>query len=257
MAMQSEAELKERARGLKLWGLLANWESMSKQAWVREYLGVEEDERDRRSLERRIHGARLGAFKAMADFDWEWPEKIDRDQVEDLLQLSFLDDATNVVLLGPSGIGKTMIAQNLGHQALQHGHTVRRVTASEMLNDLAAQDSSAALTRRLRRYCGPRLLILDEVGYLSYDGRYGDLLFEVVSRRHLQRSTVLTSNKAFSEWTQVFAGASCVSALVDRIVHRAEIVKIAGESYRKKEAAERAEQKAKERAEKSKKRRTT
>lgn len=255
MATQSEAELKDRARRLKLWGLLANWELLSKQAWVREYLGVEEDERDRRSLERRIHGARLGAFKSMADFDWDWPEKIDRDQVEDLLQLSFLDDATNVVLLGPSGIGKTMIAQNLGHQALQHGHTVRRVTASEMLNDLAAQESSAALTRRLRRYCGPRLLILDEVGYLSYDGRYGDLLFEVVSRRHLQRSTVLTSNKAFSEWTQVFTGASCVSALVDRIVHRAEIVKIAGESYRKKEAAERAEQKAKERAGKSKKRR--
>jgi len=257
MARQSETDLKDRARRLKLWGLLAQWESLSKQAWVREYLSVEEDERDRRSLERRIHGARLGAFKSMADFDWQWPEKIDRDQVEDLLQLSFLDDATNVVLLGPSGTSKTMIAQNLGHQALQHGHTVRRVTASEMLNDLAAQESSAALTRRLRRYCGPRLLILDEVGYLSYDGRYGDLLFEVVSRRHLQRSTVLTSNKAFSEWTQVFAGASCVSALVDRIVHRAEIVKIAGESYRKKEAAERAEQKAKERADKSKKRRSS
>lgn len=255
MTMPSEVELKDRARRLNLWGLLANWESLSKQAWVREYLGVEEDERDRRSLERRIHGARLGAFKAMADFDWEWPEKIDRDQVEDLLHLGFLDDATNVVLLGPSGIGKTMIAQNLGQQALQHGHTALRVTASEMLNDLAAQESSAALTRRLRRYCRPRLLILDEVGYLSYDGRYGDLLFEVVSRRHLQRSTVLTSNKAFSEWTQVFAGASCVSALVDRIVHRAEIVKITGESYRKKEAEERAEQKAKERAEKSKKKR--
>jgi DNA replication protein DnaC len=253
MAMQSEAELKDRARRLKLWGLLANWDSMSKQAWVREYLGAEEDERDRRSLERRIHGARLGGFKAMADFDWDWPETIDRDQIEDLLQLSFLDDATNVVLLGTSGLGKTMIGQNLGYQALQRGHTVRRVTASEMLNDLAAQESSAALTRRLRRYCGPRLLILDEVGYLSYDSRYGDLLFEVISRRHLQRSTVLTSNKGFSEWAQVFAGASCVTALIDRIVHRAEIVKIAGESYRKKEAAERAEQKAKERADKSKK----
>ncbi len=189
MAMQREAELRDRARRLGLWGLLANWESLSKQDWVREYLGVEEDERDRRSLERRIRGARLGAFKSMADFDWEWPDTIDRDQVEDLLQLSFLDEATNVVLLGPCGLGKTMIAQNLGYQALQHGHSVRRVTASEMLNDLAAQDSSAALTRRLRRYCGPRLLILDEVGYLSYDGRYGDLLFEVVSRRHLQRST--------------------------------------------------------------------
>jgi DNA replication protein DnaC len=149
-----------------------------------------------------------------------------------------------------------MVAQNLGHQALQHGHTVRRVTASEMLNDLAAQESSAALQRRLRRYCAPQLLILDEVGYLSYDGRYGDLLFEVVSRRHLQRSTVLTSNKSFSEWTEVFAGASCVTALIDRIVHRAEIVKIDGESYRKKEAEERAAQKAKERAEKSKKKRS-
>jgi len=109
MAMPSEAELQERARRLKLWGLLANWDKLSKQAWVREYLGVEEDERDRRSLERRIHAARLGAFKAMADFDWDWPAKIDRDQVEDLLQLAFLEDATNVVLLGPSGIGKTMI----------------------------------------------------------------------------------------------------------------------------------------------------
>lgn len=257
MAMQSEAEMKDRARRLKLWGLLANWESMSKQAWVREFLGVEEGERDRRSLERRIRGARLGAFKTMADFDWEWPEKIDRDQVEDLLQLGFLDDATNVVLLGPSGIGKTMIAQNLGSQALQHGHTVLRVTTSEMLNDLAAQDSSAALTRRLRRYCKPRLLLLDEVGYLSYDGRYGDLLFEVVSRRHLQRSTVLTTNKAFSEWTQVFAAASCVSALVDRIVHRAEIVKIDGDSYRQKEAMERAERRAKERAAAAKKRRSS
>lgn len=256
MASQADADLMERARRLKLWGLLANWATLSKQPWVREYLGAEEGERDRRSLERRIHGARLGAFKSMADFDWSWPMKIDRDQVEDLLQLSFLEDATNVVLLGPSGIGKTMIAQNLGHQALQHGHTVRRVTASEMLNDLAAQESSAALQRRLRRYCAPRLLILDEVGYLSYDGRYGDLLFEVVSRRHLQRSTVLTSNKAFSEWTQVFAGASCVSALVDRIVHRAEIVKVDGASYRKKEAEERAAAKSKERAEKSKKKRS-
>lgn len=256
MATQSDAELKDRARRLNLWGLLANWESMSKQAWVREYLSLEESERDRRSLERRVRAARLGAFKTMADFDWEWPEKIDRDQVEDLLQLGFLDDATNVVLIGPSGIGKTMIAQNLGYQALQHGHTVLRVTASEMLNDLAAQESSAALARRLRRYCKPRLLLLDEVGYLSYDGRYGDLLFEVVSRRHLQRSTVLTTNKAFSEWTQVFAAASCVSALIDRIVHRAEIVKIDGDSYRQKEAMERAERRAKERAAAKKKRRS-
>jgi hypothetical protein len=85
MATHSDAALKERARRLKLWGLLANWESLSKEPWVRDYLGVEEDERDRRSLERRVRRARLGAFKAMADFDWAWPQKIDRDHVEDLL----------------------------------------------------------------------------------------------------------------------------------------------------------------------------
>lgn len=257
MTTHNDAAMKERARRLKLWGLLANWETMSKESWVRDFLGVEEDERDRRSLERRVRSARLGAFKAMADFDWEWPKKVDRDHVEDLLQLGFLDDAANVVLLGPSGVGKTMIAQNIGYQALQHGHTVLRVTASEMLNDLAAQESSAALARRLRRYCKPALLLLDEVGYLSYDGRYGDLLFEVVSRRHLQRSTVLTTNKAFSEWTQVFAATSCVSALVDRIVHRAEVVSIAGESYRQKEAMERAARLAKERATTKRKRKSS
>lgn len=256
MTPQAEAEMRERARRLGLWGLLANWATMSKQAWVREYLAVEEDERSRRSLERRIRAARLGAFKSIADFDWDWPESIDRDHIEDILQLGFLEEAANVVLLGPSGIGKTMISQNLGYQALQHGHTVLRVTASEMLNDLAAQESSAALARRLRRYFGPRLLILDEVGYLAYDGRYGDLLFEVVSRRYEHKSTVLTTNKVFSEWTQVFETASCVSALVDRIVHKAEIVKIAGRSYREKEAAERAERRAAERKAKAGKRRT-
>lgn len=253
MTRRRDDELRERAHRLGLWGLLANWEELCRQDWVCDFLTTEEDERARRSLERRIRAAKLGDFKSIADFDWEWPTSIDRDQVEDVLHLSFLDEAANVVLLGPSGIGKTMLAHNIGYQALQEGYTVLRVTASEMLNDLAAQDSSAALARRLRRYCGPGLLLLDEVGYLSYDGRYGDLLFEVVSRRYEQKSTVLTTNKVFSEWTQVFETAGCVSALVDRIVHRAEIVKIEGRSYREKEARERNERRAKER--KAKKRR--
>lgn len=257
MTPQAEAEMKERARCLGLWGLLANWDSLSKQTWVREYLGVEEDERSRRSLERRIRGARLGAFKSMADFDWQWPKTIDRDHVEDLLQLGFLDEAANVVLFGPSGTGKTMVAQNLGYQALQHGHTALMTKASVMLTDLAAQDSAAALAKRLRRYCRPRLLVVDEIGYFPHTGRAADLFFEVISQRYGQRSTVMTSNKVFSEWREVFGGAGCVSAIVDRVVHKAEIVKIDGDSYRQKEAMERAEQKAKERKERSKKRRSS
>ncbi|MBP8300839.1 MAG: IS21-like element helper ATPase IstB [Planctomycetes bacterium] len=251
----ADATLQDRARRLGLWGLLANWDSLIKQSWVREYLTTEEEERNRRSLERRIHSAKLGAFKSIADFDWDWPDAIDRDHLEEILQLGFLDEAANVVLLGPSGTGKTMISQNLGYQALLNGHTVLRVTTSEMLNDLAAQDSSTAMARRLRRYCAPRLLLLDEVGYLSYDGRYGDLLFEVISRRYEQKSTVLTTNRVFSQWTEVFETASCVSALVDRIVHKAEIVNIVGKSYREKEAHERAERRTSARQAKATKRR--
>lgn len=251
MTARADAELRERARRLGLWGLLANWATMSREPWVREYLGVEEDERGRRSLERRIRGARLGVFKSIADFDWQWPKLVDREQVEDLLQLSFLDEAANVVLFGPTGIGKTMIAQNLAHQALQQGHTALMTTASAMLNDLSAQDSAAGLARRLRRYCRPRLLVLDEIGYFVHAGRAADLFFEVISQRYGQRSTVMTSNKPFSEWPAVFDGAGCVSAIVDRVVHKVEIVTIDGESYRQKEALERAEQKAKDRRERA------
>lgn len=257
MKPPAEADLKERARRLGLWGLLASWDSLSKEAWVRDYLGVEEDERRRRSLERRIRGARLGAFKSMADFDWQWPKVVDRDHVEDLMQLGFLGESANVVLFGPTGTGKTMIAQNLGHQALLNGHAALMTTASAMLNDLAAQDSAAALARRLRRYCRPRLLLLDEIGYFVHAGRAADLFFEVISQRYGQKSTVMTSNKPFSEWPAVFGGAGCVSAIVDRLVHKVEIVKIDGESYRQKEAMERAEQKSKERKEREKQRRTS
>jgi DNA replication protein DnaC/transposase len=239
MPTKSDEKRHEQARQLGLWGLLAHWDEYGGEPWVERLLEYEEEERQRRSLERRIHNAKLGRFKPLADFEWGWPKSIDRDLIDDVLRLDFLDEAANVVVIGPNGVGKSTIAQNIGYQALLAGYSVRRVTASEMLNDLAAQDSSAALARRLRRYCNPSLLIVDEIGYLAFDSRYGDLLFEVVSRRHETKSIVLTTNKPFSEWNDVFPNASCVTALVDRLVHKAEIVKIDGASYRAKEARER------------------
>ena len=134
------------------------------------------------------------------------------------------------------------------HQAILRGHTARFTLASAMLNDLAAQDSAAALNRRLRHYCRPALLVCDELGYLSYDSRYADLLFEVVTRRYQQRSTIITTNKPFSEWNQVFPNAACVVTLVDRLVHRSEILTIAGDSYRLKEAQEQAAQRKAQRS---------
>jgi DNA replication protein DnaC len=127
-----------------------------------------------------------------------------------------------------------MIAQNLAYQAIRKGYT-----ASELLNDLAAQDTGSGLLRRLKRYCRPDLLVIDEVGYLASSNRHGDLLFEIVTRRYQEKSILITTNKPFAEWSAVFPSAGCVTTLVDRLTHNADIVKIAGESYRLKESNER------------------
>ncbi len=243
--------LADRARRLGLYGFLAHWDELGGQPWVPLLLDCEEAERQRRSLERRIGTSKVGRFKPLADFDWSWPRKIDRALIEELLQLAFIAEATNVILAGPNGVGKSTIAQNLAHQALLRGYTVRCTTASAMLNDLAAQDTSTALTRRLRHYTTPAVLLVDEVGYLSYDSRAADLLFEVVSRRHEQRPVILTTNKPFAEWNEVFPNSSSVTALIDRLLHHAEIIQIDSDSYRAKEAKERAAQKARQRAARS------
>lgn len=241
-----------RLKRLGLHGIIARWGDLQAEPWLTQLADVEETERQRRSLERRIHNARIGSFKPLADFDWAWPKQIDREHIEDLFSFQFLRDAANVVLVGPNGIGKSMIAQNLAYQALLAGYAVRFTSASAMLNELAAQDSSRSLQRRLRRYVNPALLVVDEVGYLSYDNRHADLLFEVVTQRYQQRSMVITTNKSFEEWNEVFPSAACVVTLIDRLIHKAEIANIDGESYRLKEAKERAAQRAKDRAAKRK-----
>jgi DNA replication protein DnaC len=242
-------QLTQRLRRLNLYGLLAHLEQIATEPWLARVLEIEESERLHRSLKRRVDNARLGTFKPMADFDYAWPKELDRALLEELLTLGFLGQAANVVIIGPNGLGKTMIARNLLHQAVLRGYTARFTAASDMLHDLAAQDSSTALARRLRRYTAPALLCVDEVGYLAYDTRYADLLFEVITRRYqLRRPLVLTTNKTFREWNEVFPNATCVVALVDRLVHRSEILTLAGDSYRLKEAQERAAQRAAQRS---------
>lgn len=242
-------ELKQRLRQLNLYGLLAHVEELATEPWLARVLDIEQSERYRRGLKRRLDNARLGTCKPMADFDYHWPKELDRALLDDLFTFGFLEQAANVVIVGPNGLGKTMIAKNLLHQAVLRGYTARFTAASDMLHDLAAQDSSTQLARRLRRYTAPSVLGIDEVGYLAYDTRYADLLFEVITRRYqLRRPLLLTTNQAFSEWNQVFPNATCVVALVDRLVHRSEILAINGESYRLKEARERAARRAAERS---------
>lgn len=239
----TRAELDQRRqqlRTLALYGLFAQDDALLSEPWVERIIEIEARERHSRSLKRRLANARIGAFKPIADFDWDWPKRVERALIEELLTLNFVNDAVNVVLLGPNGIGKTMLAHNLIHHGVLKGFTARFTTASDMLHELAAQDSDASLARRLRRYTQPTLLAIDEVGYLAYDNRYADLLFEVVTRRYLQRPIIVTTNKPFGEWNHVFPNAACVVTLVDRLVHRSELIALEGESYRLKEAKERA-----------------
>lgn len=244
--MTKSSDLLARAKRLGLHGLVARWSEYDTQPWVLSLLELEEAERTQRSLVRRLASARLGRFRPMADFDWKWPKKIDRAQVEELFTLGFIREAENPILIGPNGVGKTLIAQNLAHHALMGGYTVLFTTASEMLGELASRDSAHAQQQRIRHYVRPQLLVVDEVGYLSYDNNHADLLFQVVTRRYERAgcATVVTTNKPFGEWNQVFPNVACVVTLIDRLTHRAEVVQIEADSYRFKESKQRSADKA-------------
>jgi len=249
-----ESETMTRARALGLHGLLADWNRVKQEPWVEELLRLEESERKRRSLDRRMRNAHIGEFKHMTHYDWSWPRKINRLAVEDVVSGCFLREKSNVVIVGGTGASKTMIAKNTAYNAAVDGYSVRFTTVSEMLADLGEQDTSTALCRRLPRYCRPDLLCIDEIGYLSYNARAADLLFEVVSQRcQTGRSILATTNKSFEQWGQVFASAGCLAIVVDRLLHRCEVLRIDAESYRAKESSERARTKEQQRAERIRK----
>lgn len=240
-------DLKQRARKLGLKVIVADWDHYAGQSWVPEFIAAEESERQRRNLERRLREAQIGQYKPMAAFDWDWPQKVNREQVEELLTLGFMEEAANVILVGTNGLGKTMIAQNLASNALSRGYSTKFIKASQMLNQLHNCDSPSSLKRCLKKYSSPALLLIDEVGYMSYSNGYADLLYEVISSRYQIASTVITTNRGFKQWGEIFPNAACVATMVDRLTHKAEAVLIEGESYRQKEALERAEAKEKER----------
>jgi DNA replication protein DnaC len=192
-------------------------------------------ERSRRSLERRLRLSGIKSFKPMADFDWAWPTKIERDVIERALTLDFLQEGRNLVLVGTNGLGKTMIAQNIGHAAVMAGSSVLFRSAPALLEELHRQ-SPEGRRRKLRGYAGVGLLCIDEVGYLSFDDKAADLLYEVINRRYERKSVIVTTNRPFREWNEVFPNATCIATLLDRLLHHADVTVIEGDSYRVRES---------------------
>jgi DNA replication protein DnaC len=196
---------------------------------------AEAEERSRRSLERRLRMSGIKSFKPMADFEWSWPSKVERDVIERALTLDFLGEARNLVLVGRNGLGKTMIAQNICHAAVLGGHSVLFRSAAALLEELHRQTPEGR-RRKLRTYANVGLLCIDEVGYLSFDDKAADLLYEVVNRRYERKPVILTTNRSFKEWNEVFPNATCIVTLLDRLLHHADVSVIEGESYRVRES---------------------
>jgi DNA replication protein DnaC len=196
---------------------------------------AEVNERARRSLERRLRLSGIKSFKPMTDFEWSWPTQIERELIERALTLEFLPQARNLVFVGRNGLGKTMIAQNICHAAVQAGSSVLFRSAAALLEELHRQ-SPEGRRGKLRTYANVGLLCIDEVGYLSFDDKAADLLYEVVNRRYERKPLILTTNRPFKEWNEVFPNATCIVTLLDRLLHHADVTVIEGESYRVRES---------------------
>lgn len=200
---------------------------------------AEAEDRSRRSLERRLRISGIKNFKPMVDYEWTWPTKIERDVIERALTLDFLPEARNLVLVGRNGLGKTMIAKNICHAAVFAGSSVLFRSAPALLEELHRQTPEGR-RHKLRIYANVGLLCIDEVGYLSFDDKAADLLYEVINRRYERKSLIVTTNRPFKEWNEVFPNATCIATLLDRLLHHADVTLIEGESYRVRESEQEA-----------------
>ncbi len=237
--------LHEELQKIRLFHIAQNLDEFlskaEKESWkpkriIEQIINLETKERFERSTQQRLKAAKLGKLRLMAHFDWAWPKEIDRPLIEELMHLEFMKEHQNVILAGSQGVGKTMIAKNIALSAIYAGHRVLFTTAADLVLDLAAQETTGQLARRIKRYQTPQLLVIDELGYLNFDTRAADLLFDVVTKRYEAGSIVVTTNLAFKDWGSIFQGATSVAPLIDRLTHKAEITKIVADSYRTKES---------------------
>jgi len=240
--------LQEHLAYLKLADIAAQFEPLATEAaakgwshaeYLRRLLEGECRARQQRAIERRVQAARFPVIKTLDQFRWDWPKKINELQVKNLFRLTWAEKKTNVILMGGVGLGKSHVATALGYEACQRGHPVLFTTAVDALNNLVAAQAAQRLKAELKRYLAPAVLVLDELGYLPLDKTGADLLFQIISQRYERGSLIITTNKAYKNWPEIFNhDAGITSAILDRVLHHAETVVIEGKSYRMKDQIE-------------------
>jgi DNA replication protein DnaC len=241
-------ELDQNLSYLKLHFIRDNYELMAKQAaekqwnhvhYLTELIQAQAHQRRDRAIERRIYQARFPQIKTLEQFNWSWPKKINQPQVQNLFRLKWIEDKSNVILIGGVGLGKTHLATALGYEACLQGHSVLFSTAVEAINNLTAAKSAGRLKQELNKYLKPDLIVCDELGYLPIDKAGADLLFQIISHRYEKGSLIVTTNRVFKDWPEIFNNDSTLtSALLDRLLHHTETVVIEGDSYRMKDIIE-------------------
>lgn len=213
--------------------------AISKQPTYAEFLGelvtAEAEARSTRQLQARLRLANLPSAKTLSSFDFGFQPSVDERTVRELAGLSFVSEASNIVLLGPPGVGKTHLAVALSMEAIRGGYSAYFVTAHDLVTDLGRALREGQLPQRLRIYLRPKVLIVDEVGYLPLDEAGATIFFQLVSARYERGSIVLTSNKSYGEWGTIFGEVTLASAILDRLLHHSTTLNIRGESYRLKE----------------------
>jgi DNA replication protein DnaC len=203
--------------------------------FLADLLGCEVTARRERYFQTKLRVSHLPAVKTFEQFDLSFQPSLDRRQLRELQTLRFIHEASNVILLGPPGVGKTHLAIALAVEALRAGLGAYFITAHDLVEDLGKAAREGKLDRRLRIYLCPKVLVVDEMGYLPLDAVGATLLFQLVSARYERGSIVLTSNKSYGEWGHVFGDPVLASAILDRLLHHSTTVNIRGESYRLKE----------------------